>query len=41
LLSSQPLRDVYGYGRNWGTVSPELAAEITSIMAGTNAHHRT
>ena len=32
LLSSRPLRDVYGYGRNWGTVSPELAEEITDIM---------
>ncbi|MCW2832416.1 MAG: glutamate synthase [Nocardioides sp.] len=39
LQSSQPMREVYGYGRNWGTVGPELAAEITAIMAGTHAHH--
>ena len=39
LLSSKPLRDVYGYGRKWGTVGPELAAEITSIMAAAQQHH--
>jgi len=39
LLSSQPLRDVYGYDRHWGTVGPELASQITSIMASTSAHH--
>ena len=33
LLSSRPLRDVYGYGRHWGTVGPERAEEITRIMA--------
>jgi glutamate synthase domain-containing protein 2 len=33
LQSSRPLRDVYGYGRGWGTVEPEAAAEITRIMA--------
>ena len=37
LLSSQPLREVYGYERHWGTVGPELAAEITSIMSGADA----
>ena len=41
LLSSQPLRDVYGCGRHWGTVGPELAAEITSIMASSNDHRRS
>ena len=41
LLSSQPLRDVYGYGRHWGTVGPELAWEITSIMASSNDHRRS
>ena len=33
LLSSRPLREVYGYGRGWGTVGPEAAAEITRLMA--------
>jgi glutamate synthase (ferredoxin) len=33
LLSSRPLREVYGYGRHWGTVEPPAAAEITRIMA--------
>ena len=33
LLSSRPLREVYGYGRGWGTVAPDAAAEITRIMA--------
>ena len=33
LMSSRPLREVYGYGRHWGTVGPELAEEITAIMA--------
>ncbi|WP_208544126.1 FMN-binding glutamate synthase family protein [Nocardioides seonyuensis] len=32
LQSSRPLRDVFGYGRKWGTVSPALAEEITEIM---------
>ncbi|PVG84596.1 FMN-binding glutamate synthase family protein [Nocardioides gansuensis] len=32
LLSSRPLRDVYGYGRQWGTVGPEAAEEIIRIM---------
>ena len=29
----RPLREVYGYGRGWGTVGPEAAAEITRIMS--------
>jgi glutamate synthase domain-containing protein 2 len=33
LLSSRPLREVYGYGRGWGTVGEDAAAEITRIMA--------
>jgi glutamate synthase (ferredoxin) len=33
LLSSRPLREVYGCGRHWGTVEPPAAAEITRIMA--------
>ena len=33
LQSSRPLREVYGYGRGWGTVGPEAAAEITRLMA--------
>ena len=33
LQSSRPLREVYGYGRGWGTVGPVAAAEITRIMA--------
>ncbi len=37
LLSSRPLREVYGYGRGWGTVGPEAAAEITRIMDGLGA----
>ncbi|EON25253.1 glutamate synthase (ferredoxin) [Nocardioides sp. CF8] len=39
LLSSRPLRDVYGYGRHWGTVGPALAEEITAIMAEQTAAH--
>jgi glutamate synthase domain-containing protein 2 len=33
LQSSRPLREVYGYGRGWGTVAPDAAAEISRIMA--------
>ncbi|QIK77313.1 FMN-binding glutamate synthase family protein [Nocardioides piscis] len=33
LQSSRPLREVYGYGRRWGTVGPAAAEEITAIMA--------
>lgn len=39
LLSSRPLREVYGYGRAWGTVGKELADEITTIMAAATAEH--
>lgn len=39
LLSSKPLREVYGYGRHWGTVGPGHAAEITRIMAGLAREH--
>ena len=39
LMSSRPLREVYGYGRHWGTVGPELAEEITAIMAEATATH--
>ena len=35
LLSSRPMREVYGYGRGWGTVGADAAAEITRIMAET------
>jgi glutamate synthase domain-containing protein 2 len=38
LLSSRPLREVYGYGRHWGTVGPEVAAEITRIMTAAAPH---
>ena len=37
LLSSRPLREVYGYGRGWGTVGPELAAGIEALMTGSRA----
>jgi glutamate synthase domain-containing protein 2 len=39
LMSSRPLREVYGYGRHWGTVGPALAEEITAIMAEAVAIH--
>ncbi|MEO5663665.1 MAG: hypothetical protein ABIR39_10290, partial [Nocardioides sp.] len=39
LMSSRPLREVYGYGRAWGTVGPDLAEEITAIMAKATAGH--
>ncbi|WP_257957266.1 hypothetical protein [Nocardioides sp. B-3] len=38
-MSSRPLREVYGYGRHWGTVGPALAEEITQIMAVATAEH--
>lgn len=39
LLSSRPLREVYEYGPGWGTVGPELADDITAIMAGGSDAH--
>lgn len=39
LMSSRPLREVYGYGRAWGTVGPALAEEITAIMAKATVEH--
>ena len=32
LQHSQPLREVFGYQRHWGTVGPEASAEIIDIM---------
>ncbi len=32
-FSAQSLREVYGYAEGWGTLGPDLAAEVTRLMA--------